>query len=324
MSRVVVVLLAVWLAGSASALAGGQAPAAGGVAKASGASTPAASGGASDADDDEEDDDQTHPGGATKSAGDQPVFGATQNASTTEKGSWSGELNGQDRFGKRSGSYAATSGELTATRGLTDQLQVAFSLFSASYDIQNAPFTPNRNEAGFDGLGLAAKWALAKRGVNGPLGFALEAELGWHRTDDTSGAPGRFLEVGLTAIAELELQPGRLYLGTNLGFSATNGVDASGGSDKSANLNGSVAMGLKLTDAIKLAAEAQIVSSFGGIFAYNKGTAVFVGPTLSLDLGSDTYLSVTYHRQAWGTGHGGLDLRDFERQRIMLSLSHDF
>lgn len=254
----------------------------------------------------------------------ESAFGFTEGAQLTQEGEIEVGTSIEGRFGKRRGTYRAFASETEIEYGINDRIAAGFAAFTAGHRIRGVPLLDKRSSFGFDGFAAETKVMILDRGIDGPIGLSVVGELEWHRFDETEGTPGRYLGAGLKGIAEAAIVPNLLYVAGNLGFEVEHGKGRGEPAEKESSLFASAALSYRFTPRALVGAEARVENAYEGIFGDRVGTAVFLGPTAFWKVSSKVTLSAAWSAQVWGDGHGGLNLRDFDRHRATMRMSVEF
>jgi hypothetical protein len=124
-----------------------------------------------------------------------------------------GSLTG--RFSKRTGTYDAGSGTMSAEFVPLSNLRTEFTGVVNAYDISGVTGFADQHETAFGGLSMDIRYRLLDRS-SAPFGFAIGAEPHWNRIDDLTG--GRVSQYGadLVAAADWEVVRDRIVAAVNL------------------------------------------------------------------------------------------------------------
>src|SRR5437588_11583452 len=88
------------------------------------------------------------------------IFGITEGSDVGDAGETEAEVEPFGRFGKRGGSYAATSTLLTYKYTPIENFRIAPLLTFASHNISNVPGLDNIDRFTFEGAGAELRWRL--------------------------------------------------------------------------------------------------------------------------------------------------------------------
>ena len=236
------------------------------------------------------------------------------------------------RFGKRDGRYGA--GETKLEYEFTPNQYVQFELgpLVAWHNIKGVTDLDDRNQIAFSGFFGEIRYLLLDRGPSSPLAVTLSAEPEWHRIDETSGARVKNFGLELKVNADLELIKNRLYLGSNLLYEpeATHDPDGIGaGWEKESKGGVSSAISYRIVPSVFIGAEVWYLRHYDGAwFNTFTGDAVFVGPTIYVQLARKVFMTAAWNTQVWGrevdNPGSTLNLSEFSRQRAKLKVAVEF
>ena len=235
------------------------------------------------------------------------------------------------RFGKRDGRYQA--GETKLEYEFTPNQYVQFELgpMVSWHNIKGVTDLDDRKQSEFSGFFGEIRYLLLDRGPSSPLAITLSAEPEWHRIDETSGAHVKNFGLELKVNADLELIQNRLYLGSNLLYEpeATHdpdGIGAGWAKESTGGMSG--ALSYRIVPSVFVGAEVWYLRHYDGSwFNTFTGDAVYVGPTLYVQISRKVFMTAAWNVQV--AGHevdvpGKLDLTDFSRHRAKLKLAVEF
>jgi hypothetical protein len=259
------------------------------------------------------------------------VFGFTEGSGIGLEGEKEFSAETVTSFGKRDGRYRA--GETKLEYEFTPNQYVQFELgpMVAWHSINGVTDLDDRNQAAFSGLFGEIRYLLLDRGPSSPLAITLSAEPEWHRIDETSGARVKNFGLELKLNADLELIQNRLYLGGNLLYEpeATRDPDGVGaGWEKESIGEISGALSYRIIPSVFVGAEVWYLRHYDGTwFNTFTGDAVYVGPTIYVQINRKMFMTAAWNTQV--AGHevdvpGALDLGDFSRHRAKLKFAVEF
>jgi hypothetical protein len=132
--------------------------------------------------------------------------------------------------------------------------------------------------------------------------------------------------------ADLELIQNRMYLGANLLYEpeATRDPDGIGaGWEKESTAGISGALSYRILPSVFVGAEAWYLRHYDGAFLNDfTGDAVFLGPTIYVQLSRKVFMTAAWNTQVWGreVDNPGVsfNLVEFSRQRAKLKLAVEF
>lgn len=260
------------------------------------------------------------------------VFGFTEGSGIGLEGEKEFSVDTEARIGKRDGRYYASESKLEFEFTPNQYVQFEMGPFVSAHSISGVSGLDNRHQFGVGGLFGEMRYLLLDRGPSSPLALTLSAEPEWRRLDETSGARVNNLELELKLNADLELIRNRLYLGGNLlyepeGTRDPDGIGAGWAMESKTGVSGALA--LRLVPSTLIGAEAWYLRHYNGAWMNEyTGDAVYVGPTLFVQLSNKVFVSAAWNVQVAGseTGNPGasLNLAEFSRQRAKLKVAVEF
>jgi hypothetical protein len=260
------------------------------------------------------------------------IFGFTEGSGIGLEGEKEFSWETVARFGKADGRYWASETKLEYEFTPNQYVQLEFGPLLSTHDIRNVTNMDNRNQVAFGGLFGEIRYLLLDRSSSSPLAVTLSSEGVWRRSDETSGERVTNFELELKLNADLELIKNRLYLGANLLYEpeATHDPDHIGaGWEKESTGGVSGAISYRIMPAIFVGAELWYLRHYDGIwFNTYTGDAVYVGPTLYVQLSRKAFVTAAWNTQV--TGHdvdvpgSTLNLAEFSRHRAKLKLAVEF
>jgi hypothetical protein len=230
-------------------------------------------------------------------------------------------------FGKRDGRYAVSETKFEYEFTPNQYIQIELGPIASYYDIRNVTGLDDMNAVKFSGFFAELRYLLFDRGTNQPLAVTLSAEPEWHAFDETIGA--RVVNYGLEMKinADLELVANRLYLGANTLYEPETTRADLGVWDQESTLGQSLALAYRVRPDVTIGAEVWYLRHYDGIF-FNSftGDAVYVGPTLYVQLATKAFMTAAWNSQIAGhqVGVGTLDLADFSRHRAKVKFAFEF
>jgi hypothetical protein len=231
-------------------------------------------------------------------------------------------------FGKRDGRYAVSETKFEYEFTPNQYIQIELGPIGSYYNIRNVTGLDDMNAVKLGGFFAELRYLLLDRGTNQPLAITVSAEPEWHAFDETSGA--RVVNYGLeTKVnADLELIANRLYLGANLLYEPETTRGDLGVWDKESTVGQSLALAYRIRPDVTIGAEAWYLRHYDG-FWFNAftGDAIFVGPTLYVQLSRKTFMTAAWNTQVAGHEVGvsdRLDLADFSRHRAKVKFAVEF
>jgi hypothetical protein len=260
------------------------------------------------------------------------VFGFTEGSGIGLEGEREVSFDSEARIGKRDGHYFASESKLEYEFTPNQYMQFELGPFVSAHSIRDVTDLDNRSQLALGGFFGEIRYLLLGRGPSSPLGVTLSAEPEWRRIDETSGERVNNVELELKVNADLELVPQRLYLGSNLLYEpeATHDPDHIGAGWAVESKGGvSAALAYRVVPALLIGSEMWYLRHYDGAwFNSFTGDALFVGPTLFVQLSPKMFIAAAWNMQVWGreTDNPGvtLNLAEFSRQRAKLKFALEF
>jgi hypothetical protein len=257
------------------------------------------------------------------------LFGFTDGADIGNEGEKAIEYEATGSFGKRGGRYAAIEHELAFEHVLTQNFSYELSAHGLSHSISGVEGLDDRNSTQFSGASAKLRYLIIGRGPGSPIGLTISAEPEWARIDDTDGTRTRSYSATFKIVADTELIANRLYAAINLIYEpgTAKGVDADAWERTS---SGGVSLGLayRITPTFALGVGAEYDRAYDGLtFQTFNGHALFVGPTMQLNITRKILLAAAFSGQVAGRAVDdprALDLTNFSRYRGNLKLEFEF
>src|SRR5262245_30309320 len=193
------------------------------------------------------------------------------------------ELEGSSfgRFGKRRGSYAATSHALEIEYVPVENLRLSGGPLGATYNIRGVDELDDRRQAAFQGLTFEMRYRLAER-KDGKFGLAVGVEPHWMRTDEVSGAPVDQYGADFFLAVDRELVPGRLIAAANLLWQPESSRSRTDGTwSRESTLGVTSAVMTRIAPGFFVGGEARYLRAYESIgLGSFEGHAFFIGPSL--------------------------------------------
>lgn len=260
------------------------------------------------------------------------IFGFTSGSGIGLEGEKEFSIDTSARIGKRDGRYYASESKLEFEFTPNQYVQFELGPFVSAHSIGNVTDLDDRSQIAFGGLFGEIRYLLLDRGPSSPLAVTLSAEPEWRRIDETSGARVDNVELELKVNADLELIKNRLYLGANLLYEpeATRDPDGTGAGwvqESKAGVSG--ALSYRITPSVFVGAEAWYLRHYDGAWLNTyTGDAVYVGPTLYVQLDRKVFMAASWNTQVAGSEvenpGASLNLSEFSRHRAKLKLAVEF
>lgn len=260
------------------------------------------------------------------------VFGFTEGSGIGLEGEKEFSLDTEARIGKRDGRYWASESKLEFEFTPNQYVQFEFGPFISAHQIRDVTDLDDRKQAAFGGIFGEVRYLLLDRGPSSPLALTLSVEPEWRRIDETSGERVTNFELEAKLNADLELIKNRLYLGANLLYEpeATRDPDHIGaGWEKESKGGVSAALAYRIVPSVFIGAEVWYLRHYDGAwFNTFTGDAVYVGPTLFVQISSKVFIKAAWNTQVHGRDvedpGASLNLSEFSRHRAKLKLAVEF
>jgi len=260
------------------------------------------------------------------------IFGFTEGSGIGLEGEKEFSPETVARFGKRDGRYQVGETKLEYEFPPNQYVQFELGPMVAWHNISGVTDLDDRKQSALSGFFGEVRYLLLDRGPSSPLAITLSAEPEWHRIDETSGARVKNFGLELKVNADLELIKNRMYLGANLLYEpeATHDPDGIGaGWAKESNAGISGALSYRIFPSVFIGAEVWYLRHYEGTFLNTfTGDAVFLGPTIYVQLSRKVFMTAAWNTQVWGreVDNPGVmfNLAEFSRQRAKLKLAVEF
>jgi hypothetical protein len=255
------------------------------------------------------------------------IFGFTEGSGIGLEGEKEISIETVGRFGKRDGKYNATESKLEFEHTPSQFIQLEFGALVATHSIQNVTDFDDRKQVAFGGMFGEFRYLLLDRGPSSPVGITLSVEPVWRRIDETSGSRVTNYEFETKVAFDTALIENRLFLAVNLLYEPET-THAEGVWTNESTWGGSTALAYRLVPTITVGAELWYLRHYDSIGPNNyTGDAIFVGPTLYMQLTRKAFMTVAWNAQIAGAENGGsnsLNLAEFSRHRAKLKVAVEF
>jgi len=260
------------------------------------------------------------------------IFGFTEGSGIGLEGEKEFSFDTIARFGKRDGRYWASESKIEYEFTPNQYVQFELGPLVAGHNIKGVTGLDDRKQLAFGGFFGEIRYLLLDRGPSSPLAVTLSVEPEWRRIDETSGEHVTNFELELKLNADVELVKNRLFLGANLLYEpeATHDPDHVGsGWEKESTGGVSGALSYRIVPAVFIGAEVWYLRHYEGTwFNTFTGDALFVGPTLYVQLGRKAFMTAAWNVQVEGheveNPSASLNLSEFSRQRAKLKFAVEF
>lgn len=260
------------------------------------------------------------------------IFGFTEGSGIGLEGEKEFSFETIEHFGKKDGNYWASETKAEFEFTPTQFVQFELGPLLSAHRVKNVTDLNNRNSIEFGGIFGEMRYLLLGRGPSSPLSVTLSAEPEWRFTDETSGDRVRNFELEAEINADLELIRNRLFLGTNLLYEpeGTKDPDHIGAAWEMESKGGvSGALSFRIVPSVLVGGELWYLRHYEGAWLNHlTGSAIYLGPTLFVQLSSKAFLAAAWNVQVRGTEVNDptatLNLSEFSRQRAKLKVAVEF
>ncbi|WP_294533537.1 hypothetical protein [uncultured Rhodoblastus sp.] len=257
------------------------------------------------------------------------IFGFTNGTDIGAEGEKEIELETTGAFRKRAGRYNAIEQEIEFEYVPTQYWGNEFSAHFLSQQITNVPGLDNLSQTGFSGLSWKPKWLIVGRGPGNPFGLSLSVQPAWERLDGGSGAHTSTFSFATRLAVDTEIIPNMFYGAVNLFYAPEmERAAADFAWSRVSTYGASGALAYRVAPKVTLGGEAEVNVAYGGwgLGAFS-GSALFIGPTLHIQVTPKIFLAAAWSVEVSGHASGDpgrLDLDNFERQRANLKMGLEF
>lgn len=260
------------------------------------------------------------------------IFGFTEGSGIGLEGEKEFSVDTEARMGKAAGRYYASETKLEYEFTPNQYVQFELGSLVSAHSIANVTGLDDRKQVALGGFFGEMRYLLLDRGPSSPLAVTLSAEPEWRRIDETSGARVDNLELELKVNADLELIKNRLYLGSNLLYEPETTRDPDGigaGWVNESKVGISAALSYRIVPSVFVGAEVWYLRHYDGAWLNSfTGDAVYVGPTLYVQINPKVFMAAAWSTQVTGSDvdvpGSSLNLSEFSRQRAKLKLAVEF
>lgn len=255
------------------------------------------------------------------------IFGFTEGADIDEEGERAVEFETTGTFGKRSGSYNGIDQEIEFENTPSQFWEYELSAHVSTYDISGVGGVANVKNINFSGLSSEFRYLIIGRGPGSPFGLTLTAAPEWARIDDI-GQPIVDFSTTFKIVADTEIIPNRFYAAANLIYAPE--IAQSPGEDwqRFSTLGATTALAYRFTPKITAGGEVEYYRASNiVVFQSLQGQALYLGPTLQVQLSSKIMLAAAFSTEVAGHAIGDnryLDLTNFPRNRANLKVEFEF
>lgn len=232
------------------------------------------------------------------------------------------------RFGRSGGAYTAIESELSIQYQATRNLQLELDTSGTFHHLKDVPGMDDRNSAAFGGLAMGLSYRLLDRATHG-VGLAVSAAPYWSRVDDGSGEPANGFGSEFVIASDINLVPNMLVGVINVSYepeTSKSRIDGAWSRQSTVGVSGGLMA--RLTDHVLAGLEVRYLRQYEAlVLSTLAGQALYLGPTVSITLSEDAWLTLGWSAQIAGHANGedgALDLTNFDRQQARLAFGVSF
>jgi hypothetical protein len=257
------------------------------------------------------------------------LFGFVNGADIGNEGEKAIEYEATGSFGKRGGRYAAIEHELAFEHVLTQNFSYELSAHGLSHSISGVENLDDRNSTQFSGASAKLRYLIIGRGPGSPIGLTVSAEPEWSRIDGTDGTQVRAYASEFKIVADTELIANRLYAAVNVMYEPEIAKPAGANFwERASSIGVAAGVTYRITPIFALGVGAEYDRAYDGLALQTlTGEALFVGPTMQINITRKILLAAAFSAQVAGRAVDdprALDLTNFSRYRANLKLEFEF
>jgi hypothetical protein len=257
------------------------------------------------------------------------MFGFIDGSDIGNEGEKAFEYEATGSFQKRGGRYAALEHEFEFEHVLTQNFAYELSAHALSHSINGVEGLDDRSSTQFSGASAKLRYLIIGRGPGSPIGLTISAEPEWARVDDVDGTKTQAYSSEFRIVADTELIPNRLFAAINLIYEPGIAKPADSGMwERSSSAGVGLGLTYRITPTWAMGVAGEYDRAYDGLALQTfDGHALFVGPTLQVNLSRKMLLAAAFMAQV--AGHAvddprPLDLTNFERYRANLKVEIEF
>jgi hypothetical protein len=256
------------------------------------------------------------------------LFGFTIGSDVGDVGEKELEGSVTGRFAKRTGSYNAGSGTISAEFVPLANLRTEYTAIVNSYDIAGVSGFADQHYFAPGGVSADIRYRLLDR-ASAPFGLAIGAEPHWSRADDITGEAVNQYGVDFVAAADWEIVRDRIVAAFNVIYQPdTMRSNLTGLWSQESTAGVALGVMAQIRPGIFVGGEARYLRQYDGIGLDNlAGQGLFVGPTFYAKISERAWFTLAWSAQVAGHATaipGSLDLVNFERQQARLLFGVNF
>jgi hypothetical protein len=257
------------------------------------------------------------------------MFGFIDGSDIGNEGEKAFEYEATGSFQKRGGRYSSLEHEFEFEHVLTQNFAYELSAHALSHSISGVEGLDDRSSTQFSGASAKLRYLIIGRGPGSPIGLTISAEPEWARVDDVDGTKTQAYSSEFRIVADTELIPNRLFAAINLIYEPGIGKPADTGMwERSSSAGVGLGLSYRITPTWAMGVAGEYDRAYDGLALQTfDGHALFVGPTLQINLSRKMLLAAAFMAQV--AGHAvddprALDLTNFERYRANLKVEIEF
>ncbi|MDF3811550.1 hypothetical protein P3G22_14765 [Rhodopseudomonas sp. BAL398] len=232
------------------------------------------------------------------------------------------------RLGASQGRYRAIEQEFELEFVPARNFRIEAGAAFAAHNIAGVPDLENRRQLALQGASIDFRYRFLDRQA-APFGLTVGLQSHADRVDDATAEAVRSYGTELTLAVDRELVANAVIAAVNLIYQPEwTRVVGSGRTERESTAGVALGMMARVSPGILLGGEARYLRRYQAIGLDDlSGQALFVGPTVYVQLSKVSWLTASWSSQAWGRpagAHAGLDLVDFQRHQARLVFGVNF
>ncbi len=259
------------------------------------------------------------------------LFGFTTGSDIGAEGEKEVSAETSVRYGARAGRLVAAEHRLEFETTLNQFVQLEFGLLGSTHSIQNAPGVDDIGKTTFRGGFAEVRYLVIEKTPNSRFGLTVSFEPALARVEDSTGERVRQFEFETKVQADYEFAPNRLWGAFNAIYEPEFIRDPGAPAwEREASIGVSAALAGRISQEVVVGGEVGYFRKYsnGVNLKTFEGEAVYVGPTLYVQLTRKAFLQAAFSTQI--AGHAvsepgrNLDLDHFGRYRAKMKVGFEF
>ena len=236
---------------------------------------------------------------------DKHLFGFTEGSDVGEAGGKEAEFTSTGAFGKKGGGvYQSIQQEAAFEGAATDRFGYEVGVYGTWLNVASVPGLDNLGQVNFSGASVMPKYIFLRRGIDAPFGFAVSLEPEWERIDNITGSRGKNYAMETRVYLDTELIERKLLAAANLVYLPEVSNDPGGEISHYALFGATSALSYRITPECFMGGEIEYYQAYQSLgFSKTTGSALYVGPTIHLQLGPKAFVSVAWSAQISSSPH---------------------